>query len=376
MNFPVVGVVGGGQLARMMAPAAIALGVTLRVLARDPDDSAARVVRDVELGHERDLDALRRFAKACDVVTFDHEHVPIGHLRALQAEGVVVRPDPSALAHAQDKALMRRRLTDIGVPCPQWQVVSDAEQLRRFGELVGWPVVLKTPKGGYDGKGVLEVDGVGEAVEWLSRGEPLLAEQRVPFRRELAVLVARSPHGQAAVYPLVETVQVHGVCREVLAPAGMPDEAAVAAQEVALRVAHELDVTGVLAVEMFETEQGVLVNELAMRPHNSGHWTIDGARTSQFEQHLRAVLDLPLGDPSMTAPHAAMANVLGGREQDLYGGYLHCMAFDPAVRIHMYGKEVRRGRKLGHVTVTGSSAADVRDRAVSAAAFLSGEIDG
>ena len=359
----------------MMVPAAVGLGVTLRVLARDGNDSAARVVRDVDLGDERDIDALRRFAKGCDVLTFDHEHVPTEHLRVLQGEGVVVRPDPDALVFAQDKAAMRHRLAEAGMPCPRWQMVSTAEELRAFGDAAGWPVVLKTPRDGYDGKGVRVVANAGEGDDWLGRGQPLLVEQSVGFRRELAVVLARSPHGQAAVYPVVETVQVDGVCREVLAAAPIDEDAALSAQQIALHIAQALDVTGVLAVEMFETDDGVLVNELAMRPHNSGHWTIDGARTSQFEQHLRAVLDLPLGATTMTAPTVAMANVLGGDHDDLYGAYLHCMAHDPAARIHMYGKQVRPGRKVGHVTVAGADAADVRRRAQHAAAFLRGEAD-
>jgi 5-(carboxyamino)imidazole ribonucleotide synthase len=379
VTFPVVGVVGGGQLARMMAPAAIGLGVRLRVLARDAADSAAQVVPDVEVGDERDLDALRRFAKGCDVLTFDHEQVPTEHLRALQQEGVVVRPDPAALVHAQDKALMRARTGELGLPSPRWTLVADAEALRAFGDGVGWPVVLKQPRGGYDGKGVRLVGDADDARDWLgslAAGASLLAEERVPFERELAVLVARSPHGQAAVYPVVETVQVDGICTEVLAPADVGAERAVEAQEVALRIAEGLGVTGVMAVEMFDTGTGVLVNELAMRPHNSGHWTIEGARTSQFEQHLRAVLDLPLGSTSMTAPKVAMANVLGGEIEDMYAGYLHCMAHDPGVRLHMYGKAVRPGRKVGHVTALGEDAAEVRARAVHAAAFLRGDIDG
>jgi 5-(carboxyamino)imidazole ribonucleotide synthase len=375
VGFPVVGVVGGGQLARMMAPAAIGLGVTLRVLARDAADSAALVVRDVETGDERDLDALRRFAKGCDVLTFDHEHVPTSHLRELQAEGVVVRPGPDALEHAQDKGVMRSRLTDLHVPCPRWSLVADLDEVSSFGDAVGWPIVLKTPRGGYDGKGVLVADDAVAASGWLSGGGPLLAEERVAFRRELAVLVARSPHGQAAVYPVVETVQVDGICREVLAPADISEDHALAAHKAALRIAEGLDVTGVLAVEMFDADEGVLVNELAMRPHNSGHWTIEGSRTSQFEQHLRAVLDLPLGDTRMTAPHVAMANVLGGEIEDMYAGYLHCMAHDPGAHIHMYGKEVRPGRKVGHVTVPGRQAQDVRSRAGHAAAFLRGDSD-
>jgi 5-(carboxyamino)imidazole ribonucleotide synthase len=373
VGFPVVGVVGGGQLARMMAAPALELGITLRVLARDATESAAQVVPGVEIGDETDLAALRRFAKGCDVLTFDHEHVPTEHLRALVADGVVVRPGPDALVHAQDKTVMRARLTELGVACPRWRVVPDAAALEAFGDEVGWPVVLKTPRGGYDGRGVRVVATATEAADWLGRGEPLLAEERVGFTRELAVLVARSPHGQAAVYPVVETVQVEGICREVFAPADISDEHALAAQRAALRIAEGLDVTGMLAVEMFDTPAGVLVNELAMRPHNSGHWTIEGARTSQFEQHLRAVLDLPLGDTRMTAARAAMSNVLGGDVEDMYGGYLHCMAHDPGVRIHMYGKDVRPGRKVGHVTTVGEDAEDVRARAVHAAAFLRGD---
>ena len=376
MGFPVVGVVGGGQLARMMAAPAIGLGITLRVLARDARDSAALVVPGTQLGDEDDLDALRAFAAGCDVLTFDHEHVPTEHLRSLQDEGVLVRPGPEALEHAQDKIVMRRRLTGLGVPCPRWAAVSTAPELAAFGAEVGWPVVLKTPRGGYDGKGVRLVDDPADAADWFLAGDPLLAEERVAFTRELAVLVARSPHGQAAVWPVVETVQVDGVCREVIAPAPIHEDHALAAQRAALRIAEGLGVTGVMAVEMFDTDAGVLVNELAMRPHNSGHWTIEGARTSQFEQHLRAVLDLPLGDTRMTAPHVVMANVLGGEVEDMYSGYLHCLAHDPGVRIHMYGKQVRPGRKVGHVTTLGSDADDVRERARHAAAFLRGDIHG
>jgi 5-(carboxyamino)imidazole ribonucleotide synthase len=360
----------------MMAGPAIELGITLRVLARDGADSAAQVVPGTEIGNETDLEALQRFAKDCDVITFDHEHVPTQHLQALTATGVVVRPGPDALLHAQDKSVMRARLTELGVPCPRWQMVQDTTTLGAFGDDVGWPVVLKTPRGGYDGKGVRVVRTAEEAADWLALGDQLLAEERVSFTRELAVLVARSPHGQAAVYPVVETVQVDGICREVLAPAAIAEDHALAAQRAALSIAEGLDVTGVFAVEMFDTPGGVLVNELAMRPHNSGHWTIEGARTSQFEQHLRAVLDLPLGDTRMTAPHVAMSNVLGGDIAEMYSGYLHCMAHDPGVHIHMYGKVVRPGRKVGHVTTVGDHAEDVRARAVHAAAFLRGDIDG
>jgi 5-(carboxyamino)imidazole ribonucleotide synthase len=368
--------VGGGQLARMTYQAAIPLGIRLRLLAQTNDDSAAQVVRDIVVGDHQDLDTLRAFAQDCDVLTFDHEHVPPDHLRTLEAEGVTVRPSAGALIHAQDKSRMRRRLADAGLPGPPWRMISTEEELREFGEQYGWPVVLKTPRGGYDGKGVRLVDKADEAADWFARGARLLAEQRVRFTREIAVLVARSPQGQAAAYPVVETVQAGGVCREVLAPAPITDDHAVAAQAAALRIAGTLDVTGMMTAEMFDTDAGVLVNELAMRPHNAGHWTIEGAVTSQFEQHLRAVLDLPLGSPALVAPHAVMANVLGGNHPDLYRGYLHCMARDPSLRIHVYAKGVRPGRKVAHVTVVGDDLAELRGRAQHAAAYLRGDIDG
>ncbi len=374
MTYPTVGVVGAGQLARMMAAPAIALGVRLRVLARDPTDSAAQVIPDTVIGKHTDLDTLRAFADGCDVLTSDHEHVPTEHLRTLLAEGVTLHPGPAALEHAQDKLLMRARLTQAGIPVPRWRAVADAAELAAFGAQVGWPVVLKTPRGGYDGKGVLVVHSLDDARDWLSHHETLLAEERVDFHRELAALVARSPHGQAVAYPVVQTVQVDGVCNEVIAPAQMSDAHAVSAAEVALAIAAELGVVGVLAVEMFDTADGVLVNELAMRPHNCGHWSIEAAITSQFENHLRAVLNLPLGDPRMLAPHAVMANVFGGDHPDMYRAYLHLMARDPGLHVHMYGKTVRPGRKLGHVTVLGADVDALRERAGHAAGYLRGTI--
>jgi 5-(carboxyamino)imidazole ribonucleotide synthase len=362
--------VGDGQLARMTAQAAIALDVHLRVLAGSRDSSAAKVAAEVTLGDHDDLDDLRAFAAGCDVLTFDHEHVPTVYLEALVAEGVIVRPGPHALRFAQDKVAMRERLGAAGIPTPPWALVSDLEQLAEFGNRIGWPVIVKTPRGGYDGRGVRVVREVAEAADWLARG-PLLAEARVNFTRELAVLLARSPHGQAAIYPVQQTVQRDGICREVIVPAPISEEHALDALGIGLAVAGELDVVGLLAVELFDTPDGVLVNELAMRPHNSGHWSIDGAVTSQFEQHLRAVLDWPLGDTAMLRPHAVMANVLGGPHPDLHSGYLHCMAHDPGLRIHNYGKKVVPGRKVGHVTVTGDDPADLLARARHAAAFLS-----
>ncbi|HEX5566830.1 MAG TPA: 5-(carboxyamino)imidazole ribonucleotide synthase [Streptomyces sp.] len=385
MKFPVIGMVGGGQLARMTHEAAIPLGVGFRVLSATPRDSAAQVVADVVVGDHRDLDTLRDFARGCDVITFDHEHVPTEHLRALEAEGIPVRPGSAALVHAQDKGVMRARLTAIGVPCPRHRTVADPADVARFARegatgraagQDGWPVVLKTVRGGYDGKGVWVVRSEAEAAEPFRAGVPVLAEEKVDFVRELAADVVRSPHGQAVAYPVVESIQVDGVCDTVIAPApGLSPELSVHAQELALRIAKELDVVGHLAVELFETRDGrVLVNELAMRPHNSGHWTQDGAVTSQFANHVRAVLDLPLGDPRPRAPWTVMVNVLGGDFPDMYQGYLHCMARDPRLKIHMYGKDVRPGRKVGHVTTYGDDLADVRERAAHAAAYLRGTI--
>jgi 5-(carboxyamino)imidazole ribonucleotide synthase len=402
-GFPVTGVVGGGQLARMMQPAAVALGLRLRVLAESDDVCAAQVVPDAPVGDYRDEPTVAAFASSVDVLTFDHEHVPGPILRALEAQGVAVRPGAAALAHAQNKLVMRRRLSELGVPCPQWRMVHTWDDVVHAAFEFGTPVVLKTPMGGYDGKGVMIVDVLSnlaqvsggpavravpdpQALAWLTEAGPdgLLAEEKVPFVRELAVLVARSPSGQAAAWPVVQTVQENGVCREVTAPApDLDPDLAAEATAIGLRLAGELDVTGVLAVEMFQiggpgtngVRPGVLVNELAMRPHNSGHWTIDGAVTSQFEQHLRAVLDLPLGDPAPRSRWSVMVNVLGGSYPDLYRSYLHVMARDPGVKVHLYGKEVRPGRKVGHVTVSGDDLADCQARARHAADFIEGAID-
>ena len=371
-----VGMVGGGQLARMTSQAATGLGIGFRVLAATVSDSAAQVVAGTELGDYRSLAALRDFAASCDVLTFDHEHVPGPHLAALERDGVKVRPNAAALSFTQDKLAMRKRLTGMGIACPRYAPVGTAAEVEAFAD-GAWPVVLKAVSGGYDGKGVWVCESAAETAEILADGTlraeagGLMIEEYVAFDRELAVLAARSPHRQGAVYPVVQTVQRDGICREVIAPApGLSPGRRAQAQELALRIAAQLGVTGLLAVEMFETPAGLLVNELAMRPHNSGHWTIEGARTSQFEQHLRAVLDLPLGVPTATAPHVVMANVLGGDDPDLHGRLVHVMAADPGVKVHLYGKAVRPGRKIGHVTVLGDDVEDLRDRARRAASYL------
>ncbi|MGN6609320.1 MAG: 5-(carboxyamino)imidazole ribonucleotide synthase [Jatrophihabitans sp.] len=375
-GLPVVGMVGAGQLARMTQQAAIPLGQSLRVLAVNADDGAALVCADVVLGDHRDLDALRRFATGCDVVTWDHEHVPNEHIRALAADGVVVHPGADALQYAQDKGLMRTRLSELGVPCPRWRRIGSREDLQSFGDEVGWPLVLKAARGGYDGKGVWVVDRPEDAAELLASGTELVGEEKVAIRRELAADVARSPFGQGATWPVVETVQQDGICVEVIAPApSLPEDVADEAQQLALRIAGELGVTGVLAVELFETTDGrLLVNELAMRPHNSAHWTIEGSRTSQFEQHLRAVLDYPLGSTAPTARWTVMANLLGGPDDVEPKGIdervHHFMAHFPDVKLHLYGKGMRPGRKVGHVTACGEDLEDLRARTRAAAEYL------
>ncbi|MEW1955033.1 5-(carboxyamino)imidazole ribonucleotide synthase [Terrabacter sp. NPDC080008] len=386
-GFPVVGVVGGGQLARMMQGPAVELGIQLSVLAESDTAAAALVVPSSPVGEHTDYEAIRAFAEHCDVVTFDHEHVPPHVLEALEADGVTLHPTRAALHFAQDKLAMRERLSAFGIACPRWARATTAEEVTAFGDEVGWPIVAKTPRGGYDGKGVAIASSVDDIADWVSRiGAPgplehgLLLEEKVDFERELAVLLARSPSGQAAAWPVVETVQTDGVCTEVLAPAPALDaDLASVATEAALRIAGELGVTGVLAVEMFEVrspngEPSYVVNELAMRPHNSGHWSMDGAVTGQFEQHLRAVLDLPLGDPRPRAPWTVMANVLGGDYEHLYPAYRHIMARDPGAKVHVYGKGVRPGRKIGHVNVSSGDLEEARERAGHAADYLRGTI--
>ncbi|WP_288468352.1 5-(carboxyamino)imidazole ribonucleotide synthase [uncultured Curtobacterium sp.] len=372
-----VGVVGGGQLARMMVPAAVELGLDIRVLAEGPGMSAA--IAATAEGDYHDAATVLDFAREVDVVTFDHEHVPQDVLRALVEAGVAVHPGPSALAVAQDKITMRRRLSELGLPVPDWAAVRDAGELADFLADHGGRAVVKTPRGGYDGKGVRVVSDAAEVDDWFAAvaeaagDQALLVEELVPFTRELAQSVARRPSGQVVAWPLVETVQRDGVCAEVLAPApASAGRLADLAESIAVRIAEELDVTGVLAVELFQTaDDRVLINELAMRPHNTGHWSIDGATTSQFEQHLRAVLDLPLGATGMHAPAAVMVNVLGGPEDgDLAARYPGALEAFPEAKYHFYGKAPRPGRKVGHVTVLGEDVDDVVYRARAAASHF------
>ena len=370
-----VGVIGGGQLARMMTPPAINLGLELKVLAEAEGSSAA--LATTQVGDYTHLDVVREFAQTVDVITFDHEHVPLPVLEALESEGVKVNPPSKALAFAQNKLKMRKRLGALGLPMPAWAEIQDADALQTFIDAHGGVAILKTPIGGYDGKGVRVVRSAEDAIDWLSNleqyGGSLLAEEKVDFVRELAQLSARRPSGEFKAWPLVQTIQENGVCSVVISPA--PDASAdtlEATAEIARKVAEGLEVTGVMAVEMFEARDGrLLINELAMRPHNSGHFSIEGSVTSQFEQHIRAVSDLPLGSTEPTAAHAVMVNLLGVDDKNNFvQAYDKALAAHPTAKVHTYGKGARAGRKMGHVTVVSDDLEFALAEAKGAAAVL------
>lgn len=375
-----VGFIGAGQLARMSAAPAAALGIGFAVLANSLDEPAALVSSRVTVGSKDDPTTVGDFARTCDVVTFDHELVTPEVLQALTDSGVPFYPSASAVVYAQDKLLMRQALTDLGIPCPTWRHITSLADAQDFAEVVGYPFIFKTSRGGYDGRGVWTIEDPQQLAEVLTQPLPAngewLAETTVAFTRELSAQVARSPSNQCVAYPVVQTTQRNGICAEVIAPApDLDPRRAEQAQEIALQIAGELNVVGMLAVELFDTGTEFLVNELAMRPHNSGHWSIEGAVTSQFENHLRAILDLPLGTPRAIAPWSVMGNILGADVGDLYSAYKHIFARDPGLHVHLYGKEVRSGRKVGHVTAVGSDLTDLRNRVNHATGYFSGEIN-
>jgi len=365
--FPTVGVIGAGQLARMCIAPASALGVNLLLLAADSNDSAAQITNHI-VGDYKDLETVKAFAQQCDVVTFEHELIPLSIIKSLEAEGVVVRPSSASFLYSQDKAAMREKLSSF--PAPKFQVVTDALQVTEF------PVIAKAISGGYDGRGVWKIDSAAKLADVIKETGKVLVEELIDFDYEIAVMVARSPHGQATTWTPTQTVQKDGICVMTISPApNLSVALSEKAQKLALDIAAVVGVVGVMAVEMFVKGDNLFVNELAMRPHNSGHWTIEGSHTSQFEQHLRAVLDLPLGDPSMTAPLAVMGNVLGGAKEDMYRPYLHLMARTPALKFHHYKKEVRPGRKIGHVTLLGEDLVELTQEVQHALDYMSGEID-
>ena len=366
-RFPKVGIIGAGQLARMSVAPATALGINLLLFAEDKDDSAAQIAPHV-VGDFRDLSQLLEFAKECDLVTFEHELVPLSVIKGLEAAGVKVFPTSQSFQYSQDKSAMRSKLASY--PSPKWRVIDDANEDFDF------PIIAKRISGGYDGRGVWKVDNLDDLDDLLSEHPQLLIEELIEFDSEIAVMVARSEHGQATSWAPTQTVQSDGICTLTISPApSISSTIAEQAQHLALTIADEISLIGVMAVEMFVKGDQLYINELAMRPHNSGHWTIEGSRTSQFEQHLRAILDLPLGDPTMTAPYAVMGNILGGEKTDMYRPYLHLMARNPNLKFHQYKKEVRKGRKIGHVTVIGENLLELTEIAEHARDYMSGEID-
>ena len=366
-RFPRVGVIGAGQLARMMIAPATALGIDLHLFAAAHDDSAAQINSHV-IGDYTNLEQVLAFAHECDVITFEHELIPLSVIKGLESAGVKVYPPSSAFIYSQDKAAMRQKLADF--PAPQSQVVTSATPVTQY------PVIAKAISGGYDGRGVWKVNSSSELQEILSHTSPLLVEELVAFDSEIAVMVARSPHGQATSWAPVETVQEDGICTITITPAqSISQDVAEKAQKLALDIAQLVGVVGVMAVEMFVKGDQLFINELAMRPHNSGHWSIEGAVTSQFEQHLRAILDLPLGDPAMVHPYAVMGNILGGEKTDMYRPYLHLMARTPALHFHQYKKDVRPGRKIGHVTACGDDLLHLTQEVRHARDYMSGVID-
>ncbi len=366
-RFPKVGIIGAGQLARMSVAPATALGINLLLFAEDKDDSAAQIAPHV-VGDFRDLSQLLEFAKECDLVTFEHELVPLSVIKGLEAAGVKVFPTSQSFQYSQDKSAMRSKLASY--PSPKWRVIDDANETFEF------PIIAKRISGGYDGRGVWKVENLDDLDELLTEYPQLLIEELIKFDSEIAVMVARSEHGQATSWAPTQTIQSDGICTLTISPAPVISPAiAEQAQHLALSIADEISLIGVMAVEMFVKGDELYINELAMRPHNSGHWTIEGSRTSQFEQHLRAILDLPLGDPTMTAPYAVMGNILGGEKTDMYRPYLHLMARNPNLKFHQYKKEVRKGRKIGHVTVIGENLLELTEIAEHARDYMSGEID-
>jgi 5-(carboxyamino)imidazole ribonucleotide synthase len=370
VSFPKVGVIGAGQLARMMVAPATELGINLFLYAADANDSAAQIV-DHHVGAPTETEKVLEFARHCDVVTFEHEQVPQSVIKALEHSGVKVYPRSETFIYSQSKLEMRKKMDELGLPNPSWEMYDGGTTSLPF------PLIAKTITGGYDGKGVFVIANQSD-LEALHKtvSAGLLLEEKLNFDEELAIMVARSPHGQAATWAVTSTVQEDGICTVTITPA--PELLATVAEEaahIALKIAEGVNLVGVMAVELFRIGNSLIINELAMRPHNSGHWSIEGSTTSQFEQHLRAVLDLPLGSTQLTSEWAVMGNILGGEKGDMYRPYLHLMARTPGLKFHHYRKEVRPGRKVGHVTLLGENLLELRQEVEHARAYMSGAID-
>jgi 5-(carboxyamino)imidazole ribonucleotide synthase len=369
-EFPIVGVIGAGQLARMMIAPAIALGVDLKLFAASSEDSAALSAEHV-VGNFLNPDEVLAFAKTCDVITFEHELIPNSVIKVLEQNQVVVRPSSSAFIYSQNKAQMRKILQENNLPVPNWNLYSGDKDPG-----IPFPLIAKSISGGYDGRGVWVVADESELRELLKIQPTLLLEEKLNFTSEIAVMVARSPHGQAATWPPTLTVQRDGICIQTITPApDISDTLKISAQEIALKIADLIGLVGVMAIELFVVGDRLVINELAARPHNSGHWSIEGSVTSQFEQHLRAILDLPLGDTSMRADFAVMGNVLGGAKTNMYRPYLHLFARTPYLKVHQYRKEVKAGRKVGHVTAIGNNLATLQSEVSHAVDYMNGVVD-
>lgn len=369
MSFPRVGVIGAGQLARMMAVPANDLGIDFKVFAAIPNDSAAQVSHFV-LGDYTNVDSVLEFAKSCDVLTFEHELVPQSVIKAVEAAGIKVYPRSQSFTYSQDKLEMRKKIAELNLPNPKWQ------KYQGEGCEIGFPLIAKLPSGGYDGRGVFQIDSEAQLQELHTKAGTLLLEEKLNFDYEISVMVARSPHDQAATWPATLTIQSDGICTSTVTPVPeISDALANKVQAAALEIASGISLVGVMAVEMFIIGENFYINELALRPHNSGHWSIEGSETSQFEQHLRAILDLPLGSTALRTKFTVMGNVLGGEKSDMYRPYLHLMARAPNLKFHQYGKEVKPGRKIGHVTMCGENLLQLQQEVAHAVDYMNGVID-
>lgn len=369
MSFPRVGVIGAGQLARMMAVPANDLGIDFKVFAAIPNDSAAQVSHFV-LGDYTNIDSVLEFAKSCDVLTFEHELVPQSVIKVVEAAGIKVYPRSQSFTYSQDKLEMRKKIAELNLPNPKWQ------KYQGEGCEIGFPLIAKLPSGGYDGRGVFQIDSEAQLQELHLKAGTLLLEEKLNFDYEISVMVARSPHDQAATWPATLTIQSDGICTSTVTPVPeISDALANKVQAAALEIASGISLVGVMAVEMFIIGENFYINELALRPHNSGHWSIEGSETSQFEQHLRAILDLPLGSTALRTKFTVMGNVLGGEKSDMYRPYLHLMARAPNLKFHQYGKEVKPGRKIGHVTMCGENLLQLQQEVAHAVDYMNGVID-
>jgi len=368
-----IGILGGGQLAQMLAQAAISLGLSCVIFEREADSPASRLTGDRMVGPWDDEATCSAFARRAQLITLENEFVDTGVLKRFESWNIPVYPSSHTLSLIQDKLIQKQSLAAVGIPVPDFEAVDSPEQVVQWGEAWGWPVVLKARRNGYDGRGNATVRSAKEADEaWKQlggdRGRTLYVERFVPFIAELAIMVARSSTGEVKCYPVVQTEQKNHICHRVFAPAPISPELSELARDIGQRAIETIDGVGIFGIELFlldDPDKPIVLNELAPRPHNSGHYTIEACVTSQFENHLRAVMGLPLGDCSLRAPAAVMVNLLGERNGRASEGEAPFGALAVAgAHLHLYGKrEVRVGRKMGHITVL----ADTLDEAIARA---------